>query len=256
MDKNDEERSASERIMEGLLAEAYAAGDPRRLETLERLRIACDDLLSGKAAEMAKALGEDPQIFRMTGRKLTPTMVHRYVKLRQRMGDQAYWTGPVEATIAGHERMRSYVKDRSLEAGLQTIKPRRGARQRELEEIVSSIKPMNDQTRIRAALEEGRLHKTELDLLRAALRKIPEIDEALITGKKPGRDATVIHPPLGREERSVLQTLIARITDNGYIREAGLVFEKGRLRMSYPPGKDILLPEEVRVLRMLAGMLD
>jgi hypothetical protein len=246
--------SVSARQMQRLRADAALLGDPRRMGTLERLEQACSDLLSGAAMRLAEAHGRDGGRFRMSVRRLNPQAIEDYVRLRQQIEGRSYWSGPVSVTIRSDPDLKAYVKERAREAFGDRRPPKPNSSRRRIDEIVDRIPSLDDQSRLRVALEDGRQCKRELDLLREAVRKLPAVDPDILLKPGGAESDVTIHAPLSGAERELVKTLLGRIRNNSYLFEMGLVFRNGRLKMDGPPGKDLVLPEELRLLCSLAGL--
>lgn len=244
--------------MERLAAEAKRSGDARRVGTLSRLIEACDDILSGEAYKRAKAAKLDPESFNPNFVRLKSNVVHRYVLLRKKLeGAASPWNGPVTTTIRAEKDLMTYLALREREAKRPGRPKQKGPRARRLDEIVDSIQGISDQAVLREALADGRKWKQDLDILLAALRQLlPHIDiDALRRGKVPATKSEGSVGPLGLvpQDTHLLRKLVARLQDNGFLSDFGLVHRNGRLKMDMAPGLDLVFPEELLLLIRLSG---
>lgn len=245
----------SEKMMDRFMQNALVMESSRRAGTLSRLREACDAILSGEAEKLARnpVAKEDPAYFRQRRPKLSTPMIERYVKMRQRLeGAGSDWTGPVAVTIRKDPDLDDYYNQRLAE--LAPFRERRFSAHPRADHIEAAMRelPLTDRSIIREALDEGRQAKRELDMLRHALRNIPGLDlDAVLSGDKPQPTYQLLEA-LPAAERLTLKSLLSRITDPNALRETGLVFRDGRLSVDYS-GEDIVMPEEISLLRRLAG---
>ncbi|MBO0902702.1 hypothetical protein [Jiella sonneratiae] len=225
-----------------------------RLGTLERLKTACDDILSGEAAKLAKRL--DPsRAVQFGGRplRLHPALIEAYVRLRNReTPEPKRWTGPTAAFIRQDEDLRSYVSARFAEelAFREPQRPR--SRKASFERSLESLS-FENQMAIRERIEEGLEAKRKLNLLRASLRTMPAIDvDALVDGVGRAGAAPAPRSVLGPTDRVCLRQLIARLRDPLEMREFGLVYASQRLMMADPPETELIRKREFELLLALA----
>lgn len=254
---NPEDMLTADILMNRLMSEAERIGDARRLGTLSRLVEACDDLLSGEAYKKAKAAGRDPEFFNPNFLRLNSNTVHQYVRLRGAIGGSGTsWTGPVATTIRAEKDLMAYLKLRDQEAKRPGRPRARGRRSPKLDEIVDGLQSITDQAVVRQALADGRLWKRELDILLAALRRLPGIDiDALRKGKAVSCPPTADVPGMvAPGDSKTLRKLLTRLTDEKELRVFGLMFRNGRVKMEDGTGDDLVLPEEMSLLARLAGL--
>jgi hypothetical protein len=253
----EDEALTADQLMDRLRVEAGAAADNRRLGTLSRLVEACDDFLSGEAYRKAKSARREPEFFNPNFQALNSNRVEQYVRLRGFLeGGNTSWTGPVATTIRADKNLMAYLKLREQEAKRPGKPKSRGPRSRKLEEIVDGLQSITDQAALRQALADGRKWKRELDILLAALRRLPAIDVDAL------REGTVLSPTtvtgaptlLAPEDSKTLRRLLARLQDSDGLSEFGLVFRNGRVKMDFAPGTDLVMPEEILLLARLADI--
>lgn len=243
-------------IMARLVEEARRTPRPDvRLGTLERLRTACDDILSGEALKLAKRL--DPgRAVQFGGRplRLHPALVEAYVRLRHKEAPEpATWTGPTAGFIRQDEGLRGYVSARRAEEMVSRGPQRPRSRKARFERSLESLS-FEDQMAIRERIEEGLESKRKLDLLRASLRTMPAIDvDALVDGAGSAGAAPAPSPAMDAADRVRLRQLLARLRDAVEMREFGLVYASGRLMMADPPETELIRKREFELLLTLAG---
>lgn len=130
----------------------------------------------------------------------------------------------------------------------------KGPRARRLEEIVDGIEGTADQAVIRLALADGRAWKRDLDTLLKALRLLPAIDvDLLLMGKSTKSAARAASEGLAPQDKYLLRKVVARLQDNDFVSDFGLVHRNGRLKMDKAPGLDLIFPEEMLLLVRLSG---
>lgn len=244
-------------LMERLQSEARRADDPRRIGTLARLVEACDELLSGGAYSLAKSARHDPERFNPNFVKLNSKLIENYVRLRQRLeGGSSEWTGPVQTTIRKDKDLMTYLRLRAEEQNTPGRKKNPSPRRRKVDQVVDEIEGIHDQALLRETIAQGREWKTKLDVMLAALRKMPEIDiEALWAGKpqRPRVTGPASPSAIGADEAQLLRKLVKRLQDNAGLEDFQLVFRLGRLKMDGGTGLDLVYPTEMKLLERLAG---
>lgn len=235
-------------------ASSIKGGSAARLGTLQRLEIACDDLLSGEAFKLAKSANVDFNQFHPGRKTLTSVAIGRYIKLRARIDGAEDWPGPNAVTIRRDPGLMQYVRQREIEAfGDRRRSSPRTSKARLVEEVVASISPFDDQSLIREALEEGLAARQSLNSLLAALRRIPGLSiDQLFSGEKYIPPVSV-QPPLDNNDRIVLRELLTRLTGGLVLEECNLRYSRNRLKLAVPPSVDLVYPEEFSLLRRLAG---
>lgn len=257
MNEVDEEALTADMLMGRLKRQAESAQDSRRTGTLSRLVEACDDLLSGEAYKRAKAARRDPEVFNPNFLRLSSNIVASYIRLRGHLeGSGTSWTGPVAVTMRSDKDLMAYLKLREVEAKRPGRARSRGPRSRKLEEIVDGLQSITDQAVLRQALADARQWKRELDILLAALRRLPGIDidalrEGRATAPSSGSGGAATLAP---DDIKTLRGLLGRLRDNNRLPEFGLVFRKGRVKMDFAPDTDLILPEEMSLLARLASI--
>lgn len=200
MNDSEPTQTAAERMMARLLDEAARSGTGKAVATLRRLKIACDDILSGAAERMAHlpAAREDAALFRPAAKQLNSEIIGRYVRMRARLeGAASEWTGPHPVTIRSNQDYSAYVRERLAEVvAAPPRKARAGTRALSVEAAIADL-PLTSQSLIREALEDGRQHKRELDIIRQALKKIGGLDYDVVVGRKEGKSYPFeMQPPL------------------------------------------------------------
>lgn len=213
---------ASEIILARLRDEAKAMDRPEiRLRTLNRLTQACEDIASGRAANIVKAaygkdfgLGLNP--------KITPSSIDRYVRARRAKDDS--WSGPTRAFIHNDPGILSFVKACEDERQKPLLPRRPSPPRRRLEEAIETIPSADDRQFVRLEVERLRKTRNELELLRKGLRKIAPIDiDKILEGGVA--DALGNNGPL----IEILAPLVARFLDEEEMSRIGLVLVNGRL---------------------------
>lgn len=247
-----EAAKASATIMARLKGEAKANGSERRLGTLARLEEACDDIVSGRALDLAREHGWDKAYF-MQHRRLVARSVHEYVLMRRYIAPKSVWNGPTKDTIAHDKNLSAYLSARDTEREVARRPSRRGTKSRAIDDIIAEKLDFNDQAAVRAALEGGRLAKRQFDTLAAFFHKLAGVDLRQLDAFSFEDVARSIRGQIGGDDRQVLSKLVERLQNNTVLVEMGLVFRNGRVKMDYAPGTDLVRPEELTVLVRLAG---
>lgn len=246
------ERPTSEIIFERLVAEAKMS--PRgeaRLATLDRTKTACDDIASGRAAEVARRAGGDPALFPTTMPWINPRKVHQYIRFRRRLDGEAQWPGPHETTLKSHD-LKAYLDARNAEVRGFTRLPPKTSRKRKVIEIISAIHPPSDRDLVIRTIDEGNLARNQLQIAREMMKQIGGIDlDALVEGK--GSPVAGIQAILEPEKKSVLLQLVNRLTDKNLLADFGLVFDGNRVKMDGGTGSSLVPKEAMDLLRELCG---
>ncbi|KQY03699.1 hypothetical protein ASE23_12950 [Rhizobium sp. Root73] len=223
----------------------------KRRVTLDHLEIACQDIISGKAFQMAQKGQFDTKRFRPSRKILVAEDVHAYVEMRARMeGVETQWKGPKAGTIRHDKDMLNYLEALVVE--------RYGSRQKTknspstvVDEIIDKLSP-SDQLEVRKALEYGKQAARELNVARELLRKMTGID--LNSVKKE----TTIEELLGRiptsipeHQEKIIHQLLKRLTNTNFLAEMGLIYRAGRVKMDYGSGTELVTPDEMSTLSKL-----
>jgi hypothetical protein len=214
------------------------------IETLERVKVICDAILSGDALTLAGEMKADRSPFR--AKLVKEDAIAAFTKLKG-------WKGPHPVTIRKHEGYRDYVTARNAEVAQARIRPKSRS-SRELDRMVDRVPSLEDRAEIRRHLEIGRQAKAELDLVLHMLTKLPGVDLDAINAAKTGKyELNLVTGSVDEPTRKILLTLVRRITDNeGFLTDFDLVFRNGRIKMDYGTGQDLIFPEEIATLSRLA----
>ncbi len=226
-----------------------------RLGTIGRLERACNDILSGKAYQMAESQGYARNDFPNARPKLTYSLIDRYVKLRQRSAspDCAEWTGPTAAVISRDKDLKAYVDARRVEAFATQNRRARSNTARTLEEIIAKL-PIDDRYIIRAEIEKGRSWKNELDLAREFSKRMQPVRlDDLNPLPNVGQRASSSEM-FGSDEAELLRRLLVRLKNVQYLEPFGLNYSNGSLKMSFSPGRILIAGDELAVIAGLAGV--
>ncbi len=250
---------ASEQILERLRDDAQKRErSSARLGSIERLAMACNAIESGEAAQIVPALrGNGP---------INPSNIEKYVKAKFRTGARD-WTGPTRVFIAQDLDLKAYVAAREDERvkPLNTRK-RPSQRQKDIEDALAQL-PIEIRQILRHDLEEGYQTRRRLDVLSKGLRSEFGVDvDALLrggAGNSRGQDtlsapqpSAPLASPLTDHDTGVLKAMVGRLQNSEEMKRAGLEFDGRRLRISSGPLTTIVRPEEMALLRRLAGLTD
>lgn len=229
-----------------------AAGDTQRRHTAERFLIACEDLLSGRAQEMAKTMHQDPLDFAIKPHLISSDDIGRYILLRRRVEGYSMWPGPVAVTVRKNRAMMRYIEERR-KAFARPRKPRRGARAARLEEVVDKIEDPVDQSIVREALAKGDVAKRQLDLALTAIARLGGVDYEdlhslnLSTGGLPIPQKT-----LSLADRNIARALWARLSDQRFLDVYSLEFVDKLVCLTFSRSDILVFPEELSLLERLA----
>lgn len=226
----------------------------RRLETLNRVKTACDDISSGKAIEYAKKAGEDPLQFRILPRRINPTTVSNYIRLRRRLEGEKLWPGPHRVTLQEAE-LKLYLDARETEAN-GALKPtkRKSRRAETILEIVSKIDDPHSRLAVMSAIQEGQDARRKLQLVQTAAPKLWGVDlDAIIDGTAANPDIAS-GSNLSEDHKIVLRELLRRLTNNTELRHFGLVCDDNRVKMSGSTGATLVHKAELSLLRSFANL--
>lgn len=213
--------------------------------------MACDAILTGEALRLARERGMDAVRF-YPHRMLTPEAIEAYVRMMAVLQPSKDWKGPIARTIRGDKNgLLAYVKLRDHSAVKELHRPRQGSRGREVEDVVNTIESLADQALVRKVLNEGRLAKLHLDTVKHIIRRMPGITFTQETELSAEFFAKAFSGAIPVETVRNLETLYDRLTDNEALSEMGLVHRNGRVKMAFPPGNDLVLPEELATLATL-----
>lgn len=222
-----------------------------RLETLYRLKTACDDIASGCAADVARRAGDDPGLFPKSMPWINPRKVYQYIKLRRRLEGEANWPGPHETTLKNTD-LKQYLDARNIEArGLSRLPPKQ-SRKRKISEIVSRITPPTDRYSVLAALEEAGVATDRFRIAREMIKQLKGIDlDAMVDAGTPPQDDA--RTELSTGQRQVLVMLIRQLTDQSALSEFGLFYDGSRVKMQGGTGATLVSKSAIDLLRALAG---
>ncbi len=248
------DQTESEAIMQALVLEAENNGSKSRLGTLDRLKEACDAVLSGHALKLAREYGWRKDWF-MPNRPLVVRSVHEYRKMMHNRSPRTEPTGPTRDTIAHDQGLSSYVRSRETERSAmdRPPRPRSGTRARRSDDIISEKLDYNDQAILRTELADGRLAKRKYDTLAAFFHRLSGVD----IGKKASFSfedvASSIRGQISADDREALSRLANRLHNNEFLVAIGLINDRGSIRTDF--GDAVLVrADELRVLTRLAAV--
>lgn len=267
----EKESRVAAAIRKRLYKQAAADISGTRVGTLNRFFRACEDILTGEALKWATSapVGADPKAFR--SRKLTPTTIDKYVKVRfaiderdrieaETSGEMSIpsgWKGPRRETIASDRDMMDYISERMK----TSAPPSAGDPVRLVHRIIDGIENSADQSALRQAMEELHVErakhveaKLRLDLVLHVFRTLSgfSFDDVVKDGKI---DPTgPLSPGMSAGDRQLMMTLMTRLLDNSFLGQFGLVNRRGRIKMADGDGTDLIFPEELSLLTSLAGV--
>jgi hypothetical protein len=251
----------SEAIMARLERAATDSGrGQRRLETLRRLKIACDDIASGKAVDYAEKAGADSAPFKIRPRRIHSITVGEYIRIRRRLAGgsegEKLWPGPIESTLRADKDLKSYLEARQTEAnGFRNKKYSKSTRAQTVNEIVSAIRGPHDRLLIMTVIEQGREAQRKLRLASAAIPKLWAIDlDAVIAGGATPETSFGNTSELTEQDRSALRKLLVKLTSNAELREFNLIYDHVRVKMRGGTGAALISKDELSLLRSLAQM--
>ena len=226
-----------------------------RLGTIARLEIACDDILSGKAYQLADAQGYAQNVFPRTRPQLTYSLIGRYVKMRQRsaLPDRTEWTGPAAAVISRDKDLKSYVDARRTEAFAVRHRKVRSNTAKAIEEIIAKL-PIEDRYLVRSEIEKGRAWKQELDLAHQFSKRMRPVWIDDLNPLPKAEQAKASSELLGSDETELMRDLLVRLKNAQYLVPFALKYSDGVLRMNYSPSRPLIEKDEMAVIARLAGM--
>ncbi|EKS31065.1 hypothetical protein [Afipia felis] len=228
----------------------------KRLETLNRLKTACDDIASGKAADYADKVGADSTLFKIQPRRINSVSVGEYIKIRRQTAkgqDGAkLWPGPNASTLRADENLKKYLDARRIEAnGFQKKRHPNHPRARSVEAIISKIPDQGDRHLIMTEIEKGRAAQRKLRLAVEAVPKLWAVDlDAVIDGSAAAMRGSASE--LTDDDRLALRRLLMKLTSNAELRQFDLIYDKVRVKMSDGTGAALISKDELALLRSLA----
>jgi len=250
----DSDALLSSQIMATLMLEAKDNGSDRRLGTLARLKEACDDILSGRALELARKKGWSTTYFH-PHRRLVALSVHEYRKLKQSLSPGTEPPGPTKDTIAHDKGLSDYLQARDGERNGARPSARKGTRARRTDEILLENLDFNDQSVVRTELEEGRRARLRYNTLAAFFHKLSGVDLRDRENFSFEDVAAEIRGQISSDDRQELSNLVVRLHDNRVLAGMGLQYEKDSARIMTDLGDLVLVTaSEMRVLVRLAGL--
>lgn len=248
----DEPLSAN--IMARLVQEAKDNGSVKRLGTLARLKEACDDIVSGRALELARQKRWKTTYFH-PHRKLVARSVHEYRRLKQSISPKTEEPGPTKDTIAHDGDLFSYLRAREEERDGARPPSRKGTRARKSDEIIAAKLDFNEQTIVRTELEDLRLARLRYNTLAAFFHKLSGVDLRNRESFSFEDVACEIRGQISGDDRQAIASLAARLHDNRTLALMGLQYEEGTGRVMTDLGDLILVTaSELRVLVRLSGL--
>lgn len=249
-----EKTQASTEIMSRLVAAAQESERGQRtLETLRRLKIACDDIASGAAATFARKAGDDGTQFELRPPRINSRTVGEYVKLRRRVEGEKLWPGPHETTLRADPNLKLYLDARQTEASgsLHGRKPK-STRAQSINIIVSRIPEASDRFLMMQTVEEGLDALRQLQIVKAAAPRLWGVEiDAIIAGDvwQGSRDND---SKLSNQDRLAVRQIVSRISNNRELREFGLIYENDRVKAMTGTGAHLISKTEMALLRKLA----
>jgi len=244
--------TTSEDIMARLIANAKKSERGQRtIETLTRLKIACDDIASGRAVSIARKAAEDSGPFEVKPPRINSRIVGEYIKIMRRIEGEAKWPGPHQSTLRADENFKLYLDARQTEArGSREGRRPGGTRARSINGIVAKISDAAERLTMMQTIEKGREAQRQLQVLQTAIPKLWAVDiDAIIDGNVTpadnGSDLTVA-------DRLAVRSLVAKLTDNRELREFGLFCEDDRVKAMAGTGASLISKTELALLRRLA----
>jgi hypothetical protein len=238
---------AADKIMEGLRAEGLMDRMGKRTQTVNRLELACNAILSGEARRLAHKNKVIPNPF--AGDKLNSETIHKYVKLMK-------WEGPVSATIRKSPAMQAYIAERRKPLKSEP-KRGRGENTRRIDRIIDAIEDPSDQSFMRFEFEKARDASFRIDLAAFICKRVAGIDiKAVPRGTKWKDVLNMAGSGLSLPDQEIVRRFYRRLTDTAFLNEFDLIFEAGRVYSTYGAGSDLLFPEEIELFGRLGGVDD
>lgn len=226
-----------------------------RMGTIDRLEIACDDILSGKAFELAEKHGYVQNLFPSARPMLSFSLIEKYVDMRHRLPlpDRAQWTGPKAGVIGRDADLRAYVDTRKLEAVRNRPRKVRGSAERAVEDVIAKL-PIEDRYLVRHAIEQGRAWKMELDVARQAAKLLQPVPIEVLNpaAERMGEASPTAFLSVG--DTDLLRDFLLRFRNADYLDPFGLVYSDGSVTMSFPPSRALIEKAEMEIIARLAGM--
>lgn len=223
------------------------------LGTLARVVEACDAIISGDAAGLARDLKQQENVLRSGRTPINSRTIDAYIRLRhfadQRARIPSEWVGPRDATIRRTEDLKKYV-DARRDALASKARPSAGSRARRIEEIVGSLTSPEARQDLRFTLEQGYVAQRQLTLLRKAIEtNFPAVDlNAVVNGQASAAPNTLA---LDEAARRTLTQLAAKLQDHQHLRHFGLVNDGKRIKLAQPPGTQLIEKAELEALMSL-----
>jgi len=226
-----------------------------RMGTINRLEVACDDILSGRAFGLADAHGYVQNPFPNARPMLSYILVEKYVTMRQRLAlpDRAQWTGPKAGVIGRDADLRAYVDARRLEAAGNKPRRVRGNAARELEDIIAKL-PIEDRYFVRNAIEQGRAWKMELDVARQAVKLLQPVPIENLNASTTRVEEASSTSFLAAGDTELLRDFLLRFKNADYLDPFGLAYSGGIVKMAFAPSRVLIEKNQMEVVARLAGM--
>jgi hypothetical protein len=245
----------SEQIMDRLRKEALTLGrySKVRISTLDRLKVACDDILSGAAFKMAEKHGYADNAFPDQRPQLSYSLIEKYVRMRQRISpeERAKWTGPTASVISRDSDLKAYVDARRSEASAHKRRRIRSNLAQELEEIIGKI-PIDSRYVVRGAIEQGRAWKNELDIARQAIKLMEPVPIERLTASQTANNFEGPTEFLAAPDAEIIRQLVRRLKTTDYLEPLGLAYSGGCVSTSFKPHRILVDKDEMLVLERLA----
>jgi|GEM_PF-3069632 len=255
--ENGESFSAAE-IYERMIENANSfKNSARRLATIERLAESCNAIEDGTALALIKSLNKASAKVRLA---INPTNIEKYVRARGKKDNS--WTGPVRVTIASDELFSLYVRARERKREKPSLPHRPSKLFKRIDEALNEVLDPSIRQEIRFKIENGRLAKKELDLLKAGLKHLPSIDiNAILTPDQAAvrelfsEEPRASSPPNNSACAKHLQAMLDRLTDPSTLSRFGLTIENDRIK-SRNTNRPLIKPNEIQVLKHLLRSLE
>lgn len=203
------------------------------LVSLSHVVIACTDIRSGKAAALARELGEYENRLATFRPTVNSKSVNDYVRAREladrRAGLGSEWSGPRDSTIRRSSYLHDYVcAVRDSLTVLKSARPR--SSDQRIAEIIETVPSTEDRQDLRMIYLRLTRQVRDYEILRKSI--LTECPEVRILGD--GGVVTIESRPPAQEfadeeQKTALASLANKLQDNDQLRHFGLRNEEGRI---------------------------
>jgi len=219
------------------------------IKSLERMKEACDDIISGKAKDKAVEAKHSASLF--FKRQASPETIMNYCK--KVLG----YPGPHSVTIRNNREWLSYIEARNDEANSNTRPSRPSNHQKEINKALDRIGLMDDRDLLWREIEIGRKAQAELNVIRHFLTQLAPINlDKLKDGRLDIESIRSASVGLDIKSRRTVNGLVARLTDNEFLGPFELAFNGKSVQMSYGPRSNFINMDEIVLLKRLVGIAD